>query len=144
MNEASESVTIFNPENIPGKYILLAEDDEDDIFLLRSFFQKIPGAPELFVVNKGDKVISMLESLSGNNLPCMIILDYNLPSMSGYEILHLLSRNKKYQSVPVVVWSTSNSPFYESQCQDATAYLVKPSDQSGFQALVQKLLSFIS
>lgn len=143
MKEVAEPVTINNPANISGKYILLAEDDEDDIFMLRSFFRKIPGSPELYVVNKGDKVISMLENLPLNNLPSLIILDYNLPSMNGYEILHILSRDKKYKSVPVVIWSTSNSPYYESQCQEAIAYLVKPSDQNGFQALVQKLLTYI-
>jgi hypothetical protein len=43
--------------SLPDKYILIAEDDEDDVSLLRSFLEDLPEAPELLVINKGDKVI---------------------------------------------------------------------------------------
>ncbi len=133
-------------EVINGEYILLAEDDEDDVSLLRSFLRDIPGSPELFVINKGDKVISFLENLPGNRLPRLIILDYNLPSVSGYEILDTLSEDKKYHSIPKIIWSTSNAAHFESQCllKGAVAYFVKPSDVTGFQALVQKLQFLLS
>jgi CheY-like chemotaxis protein len=133
-------------EVINGEYILLAEDDEDDVSLLRTFLRELPGSPELLVINKGDKVISFFENLQGNHLPRLIILDYNLPSVSGYEILDELSADKKYHSIPKIIWSTSNSPHFESKCMSkgAVAYFVKPSDISGFQTLVQKLQHFLS
>jgi CheY-like chemotaxis protein len=131
---------------IPDKYILLAEDDTDDVELLMSFLQEIPGSPEVVVLNKGDKVISFFENLPENRLPLLIILDYNLPSVSGFEILTALSKNKTYQSIPKIIWSTSNSSHYESQCLErgAAAYFVKPSDLTGFKDLVQKLQTHIS
>jgi CheY-like chemotaxis protein len=133
-------------ESIPKEYILLAEDDEDDVSLLRSFLIELPESPELFVINKGDKVISFLDNLPGNRFPQLIILDYNLPSVSGYEILIALSEDKKYRSIPKIIWSTSNASHYGSQClsRGAVAYFVKPSDIIGFQELVQKLQLFFS
>ena len=131
---------------LPNEYILIAEDDEDDVSLLRSFLTDLPESPEILVINKGDKVISFFENLPGNRLPRLIILDYNLPSVSGYEILKILAEDKKYQSVPKVIWSTSNSSHYENLClsNGANAYFVKPSNTPGFQALVQKLHLLLS
>ncbi|MEJ0081585.1 MAG: hypothetical protein WDM78_11720 [Puia sp.] len=59
MNEGME----IEYASLPGKYIVIAEDDEDDVSLLRSFLVDLPDAPELLVINKGDKVISFFENL---------------------------------------------------------------------------------
>jgi CheY-like chemotaxis protein len=132
--------------SLPEKYILIAEDDEDDVSLLRSFLVDLPASPELLVINKGDKVISFFENLPENRLPLLVLLDYNLPSVSGYEILIALADDKKFLSVPRVIWSTSNSPHFETQCMSrgAIAYFVKPSNVDGFKALVQKLQTILS
>jgi CheY-like chemotaxis protein len=132
---------VVKKEFFPNEYILLAEDDDDDVDLLMDFLRELPESPEVVVINKGDKVISFLENLPKKSLPRLIILDYNLPSVSGFEILSALSQDKKYQSIPKIIWSTSNSSHFESQClaKGAAAYFVKPADLNGFQALVQKL-----
>jgi CheY-like chemotaxis protein len=66
--------------------------------------------------------------------------------VSGYEILDALSENEKYRSIPKIIWSTSNSHYFENKCmaKGAVTYFVKPSDITGFQALVQKLQLFFS
>jgi CheY-like chemotaxis protein len=132
--------------SLPDKYMLIAEDDEDDVSLLRSFLGDLPEAPELLVINKGDKVISFFENLPGNRLPLLVLLDYNLPSVSGYEILIALANDKKLLAVPKIIWSTSNSMHFETQCLaiGAYAYFVKPSNIHGFQTLVQKLQGILS
>ena len=134
---------VVKKEFFLNEYILLAEDDDDDVDLLMDFLQELPESPEVVVINKGDKVISFLENLPETSLPRLIILDYNLPSVSGFEILSALSQDKKYQSIPKIIWSTSNSSHFESQClaKGAAAYFVKPADLDGFQALVQKLIA---
>jgi CheY-like chemotaxis protein len=128
------------------EYILLAEDDKDDVELLMNFIRELPESPELVVLNKGDEVISFFENLSENRLPSLIILDYNLPTVSGYQILSALSEDKKFRSIPKIVWSTSGSSHFESQClaMGAAAYFVKPADLSGYQLFVQKLQQFLS
>ena len=132
--------------SLPDKYMLIAEDDEDDVSLLRSFLVELPDAPKMLVINKGDKVISFFENLPGNRLPLLVLLDYNLPSVSGYEILIALADDKKLLAVPKIIWSTSNSTHFETQClaKGAFAYFVKPSNIHGFQTLVQKLHGILS
>jgi CheY-like chemotaxis protein len=140
MNEMNPELEI-EYTTLPNKYMVIAEDDEDDVSLLRSFLRDLPEAPELLVINKGDKVISFFENLPGNRLPLLILLDYNLPSVSGYEILIALADDKKLLTVPKIIWSTSNSTHFETQClsKGAFAYFVKPSNIHGFESLVQKL-----
>jgi len=130
----------------PKGYILLAEDDDDDVELLMNFLRDLPESPEVMVLNKGDKVISFFENISEKQLPRLIILDYNLPTVSGYEILSALAEDKKYLSIPKIVWSTSGSSHFETQClaRGATAYFVKPSDLMGFKTFAQNLLQFLS
>jgi len=130
----------------PKGYILLAEDDDDDVELLMNFLRDLPESPEVMVLNKGDKVISFFENISENQLPRLIILDYNLPTVSGYEILSALAEDKKYLSIPKIVWSTSGSSHFETQClaRGAAAYFVKPSDLMGFKTFAQNLLQFLS
>ena len=132
--------------SLPDKYMVIAEDDEDDVSLLRSFLTNLPEAPELLVINKGDKVISFFENLPGNRLPLLVLLDYNLPSVSGYEILIALADDNNFLAVPKIIWSTSNSIHFETQClaTGADAYFVKPSNIHGFQTLVQKLQGILS
>ena len=50
------------------EYILLAEDDKDDVELLMNFIRELPESPEVVVLNKGDEVISFFENLSENRL----------------------------------------------------------------------------
>src|ERR1700681_1339085 len=133
-------------ESLPDKYVLIAEDDEDDVSLLKSFLRDLPEPPELLVINKGDKVISFFENLPVNRLPLLVLLDYNLLSVSGYEILIALADDKKLLTVPKIIWSTSNSTHFEAQClaKGAFAYFVKPSNIHGFKTLVQKLQGILS
>lgn len=132
--------------SLPEKYILIAEDDEDDVALLRSFLPELMEPPELLVINKGDRVISFFENLPENNLPLLILLDYNLPSVSGYEILVSLAGDKRLRDIPKIIWSTSNAPHFETQClsKGAIAYFVKPSNVPGFRDLVLKLQGILS
>jgi CheY-like chemotaxis protein len=145
INDMNEGIGI-EYASLPDKYMLIAEDDEDDVSLLRSFLIDLPEAPELLVINKGDKVISFFENLPGNRLPLLVLLDYNLPSVSGYEILIALADDKKFLALPKIIWSTSNSTHFEAQClaKGAFAYFVKPSNIHGFKTLVQKLQGILS
>ena len=88
------------------------------------------------------RLFSFLERLSEGQTPCLIVLDYNLPELSGAEILQKLNQSKLFEDVTKVVWSTSNSPVYESVCMalGAKAYLVKPNDISGMNKLAELML----
>ena len=120
-----------NTLNHPSKLILLGEDDIDDQEFLEEVFSSIDNSYCLKSVNNGKKLITHWESLEDELLPYLIILDYNLPELNGAEILKILNAHKRYQSIPKIIWSTSNSKIYKSACikLGASDYLVKPSSR---------------
>jgi CheY-like chemotaxis protein len=126
--------------------ILLAEDDLDDQELLNEAFSGIDPSIEMFSFTTGKKFISHLENLADDEIPDLIILDYNIPEMNGAEILKYLEQSRRYQKVVKLVWSTSDSPLYQNSCLQygARAYLVKPSNISGLTELARKMLSFVN
>ena len=125
--------------NQGSSFIFLAEDDIDDQELLIEAFSQIDNGIAITTVNNGKKALAFLENLPKDQVPCLIILDYNLPEVSGAEILKRLNEFDQYNHVTKVVWSTSNSPVYENICMDlgAKAYLVKPNDISGINRMAQ-------
>jgi CheY-like chemotaxis protein len=131
------------PGKLSSKFILLGEDDIDDQEILQEVFYETDSSLHLQFFNNGRKVISHLES-SADYLPCLIILDYNMPELNGAEILKILSHNERFTSIPKIIWSTSDAPVYKSICLEygASDYLVKPSKIDVLENMVKYMLSF--
>lgn len=125
-----------------GPFIFLAEDDIDDQELLVEAFFKIDKDVSVKAVDNGKKALNFLENLSPEQNPCLIVLDYNLPELSGAEILERLNKSELFEDIIKVVWSTSDSPVYKQICLDlgAKAYLVKPNDFSGIYELARMMM----
>ena len=125
-----------------GLFIFLAEDDVDDQELLTEAFLNIDDSISFRTATNGMKAINYLEALQPKEQPCLIVLDYNLPELSGAEILQRIKSMDRYDNVSKVVWSTSSSPLYQKICLDlgAKAYFVKPNDVAGIRNLAQLML----
>lgn len=123
--------------------VLLAEDDLDDQELLAEAFSEIDPSIRLIPFTNGRKFLSYLDALP--EVPDMVVLDYNIPEMNGAEILRHLQKDRRYQSITKLVWSTSDSSHYERSCLalGAKAYLIKPTNVSGLAKLAQRMVSFI-
>ena len=127
---------------VTDSFIFLAEDDIDDQELIVEAFAHLDSSISVKTFNNGRKALSFLENLPVDQSPCLIVLDYNLPELNGAEILQKIRQAKRFEDVSKVVWSTSNSPVYESVCiaLGAKAYLVKPNDISGMNKLAELML----
>jgi CheY-like chemotaxis protein len=127
-----------------SKFILLGEDDIDDEELLKDVFASIDHSFSLLFVNNGRDIIGSLEKLDDHHLPCLIILDYNMPALNGAEILLELKRNKRYDHIPKIIWSTSASNTYKKSCLEAGAsdYVIKPSNMEGLTEVARHMLTF--
>jgi CheY-like chemotaxis protein len=88
--------------------ILLADDDEDDRFLFESLLTNLRIQVSLIAVEDGEKLMKMLSTISMPPPPHLIFLDLNLPRMNGIECLAEIRGNKKFDSVPVFMFSTSD------------------------------------
>ncbi|MEJ7914130.1 MAG: hypothetical protein WKF70_13300, partial [Chitinophagaceae bacterium] len=64
--------------------------------------------------------------------------------LDGAQLLEILSAKNRYQDIPKIVWSTSNSPVYRKLCLEmgAKAYFVKPNDMGGLNRVAKEMLAF--
>jgi CheY-like chemotaxis protein len=79
--------------------------------------------------------LDYLQHTSEKGLPCVILLDYNMPELNGAQVIQQLAGDKRFESVPKVILSTSSNPLYINDClqKRSPAYKVKPD---GFDALL--------
>ena len=134
---------VITSKDLPSKFILLGEDDADDQEMLKEVFTSIDTAFVLFFVNNGKEILSALEKLEDDQMPCLIVLDYNMPGLSGADILRELGTNERYKNIPKVVWSTAGSEKFRKICLElgAVDYVIKPNNLEGLQEVAFYMLS---
>lgn len=124
------------------KKILLADDDMDDLELLEEAF--LTADPDLLLskVSSGREGLAYLKSCDDNMLPCLIVLDYNMPDISGAEVLAVILKDDRYKKIPSVIWSTSNTKLYKeiSLQRGAKHYYQKPHNFQDIISLAQEML----
>src|SRR5437764_7291832 len=106
LNNGMKSKHALRNEKIaptPGKVILLGEDDIDDQEILEEIFSSIDPSLRLQFINNGKKLVSHLEKVKNERLPCLIVLDYNMPELNGAEILKNLHNNLRVKSIPKII-----------------------------------------
>ncbi len=127
-----------------SKLILLADDDPEDLELLQeALLQSEPGL-KIHLADSGKKVIDFLTKSPDNDLPSLIVLDYNMPDVKGPEVLAKLHKETRYRGIPKIVWSTSNNNHYIRECMEngAATYFVKPSTTKELQQQAKEMLGF--
>lgn len=124
--------------------ILIADDDREDSELLEEAIINIEPEAQVNHVLNGKKVIDFLNNCDDTELPCLIILDYNMPEMTGLEVLNFLCNQNRYEGIPKVILSTSRSQSHVRECKDngALDYFVKPFSMKELEELTKKMLSF--
>ena len=134
---------VITSQDLPSKFILLGEDDADDQEMLKEVFTSIDTGFVLFFVNNGKEIISALEKLKDDQMPCLIVLDYNMPGLNGADILRELSTNERYKNIPKVVWSTAGSEKFRRTCLElgAVDYVIKPNNVVGLEEVARYMLS---
>jgi DNA-binding response OmpR family regulator len=127
--------------------ILLAEDDENDVFLMRRAFREAGLIHPLVVVGNGQEAISYLngEGLYADRKqypwPCLLLLDLKMPLVDGFEVLAWLQRRRRPTRLTVVI--LSSSMLEQDQLQalklGADSYVVKPQDFTELVKVVRGL-----
>jgi len=90
--------------------IVYAEDDFDDVQFVRDCFHQYDDKIELVHAQNGSEALTALDNLHHKGIvPCLIILDINMPLMDGRQALVRIKGTPEYKKVPVVMFTTSNS-----------------------------------
>jgi two-component system, response regulator len=110
--------------------ILLVEDNSDDILFTTRAFAKNNIGNRIIVATDGEQALEhLLPTTGGAPLhPALILLDVNLPKVSGLEVLRRLRQDQRTRALPVVVLTTSNEErdIVESYRLGANSYVRKP------------------
>ena len=130
--------------------ILLAEDREDDILLVRRSFAKAFINNPLQVVRNGEEVIAYLEGegVYANRdeypLPDLLLLDLKMPRMDGFEVLKWIRQHPSVRNLPVVVLTSSDRMRDVNIAYQlgANSFLVKPMDFENFVEMSRFLSGF--
>jgi len=97
---------------ISRKRILCVDDDEDDrMFLSQAISDVNPNVQVVEAVN-GIDAIKYLDEMKqgGQHLPCLIVLDINMPLLDGKKTLERIKKDPRLKSIPVVVFTNSRNP----------------------------------
>jgi CheY-like chemotaxis protein len=130
--------------------ILLAEDREDDILLVRRSFAKAYISNPLQVVRDGVEVVAYLEGegkFSNREeypLPDLLLLDLKMPKMDGFEVLKWVREHPTLRPLPIVVLTSSERMRDVNVAYQlgANSFLVKPMDFENFVEMSRFLTGF--
>ena len=121
--------------------ILLAEDNDGDVFLVRRALSKRGLSHELVVAHNGEEALSWIDAHMGeesrDTAPNLILLDLNLPRVDGAQILSHLRKSDAFCCTPVIVLTSSDSPRDRQTALElgANLYFRKPTDLASFMDL---------
>jgi DNA-binding response OmpR family regulator len=129
----------------------VVDDDVDFRLLLAHAFEKA-GVPkdQLRMVPDGEKAIEALKTVTPDAvvktglLPSLIVLDVNLPKMSGLDILAWIREFPALEDVPVFMLSSSENPHHMARAFElqTNSYFIKPINFSELHTVVEGMLSF--
>ena len=120
-------------------HILMADDDKDDFFILKEAAEK---AGNTFKISYAANWLDLWRSIL-KSLPDLIFLDLNMPVKDGFECLQLLRTERKYDEVPIIIYSTSvnKNDIDKAYKHGANYFVVKPNSLDEISAMLKKLYS---
>lgn len=125
--------------NLEPTHVLVAEDDDDDFLIFSSAVQELSFTVILTRAENGDILIRLLDEKN----PDILFLDILLPYKDGRNCLKEIRANRKYDNLPVIIYSSLNDLKEIEFCyrEGANLYVIKPESFSELKAILEKILS---
>jgi len=131
--------------------IVMVEDDEGHARLIEKNIRRAGVANEIVAFANGTDALTFLLGDDGSGLvnkgrQVLVLLDLNLPDMTGIDILEKVKGNEHTRRSPVVVLTTTDDQREIQRCYDlgANVYITKPVDYDGFANAIKQLGMFFS
>lgn len=127
--------------------ILFVEDNPGDALLMKEVFRKLSLNHEIHILEDGTEVFPYLKKegdYANAVCPDLVLLDLNMPKKGGIEILMEIKKDEDLSRIPVIVFTSSQSPkdVEDAYRHCANAVVTKPLDLKGLKEMVTALNSF--
>lgn len=124
--------------------ILICDDDEDDLYLVKSVFNDTKFSNQTVYLKNGVELLDYLQNQNNETAVGLVLLDLNMPKMDGREALKMIKSNPEFRRIPVIILTTSNSPQDIHQCYElgANCFITKPSSYEGLNDAIKTLSKF--
>ncbi|MBB6001987.1 response regulator [Arcicella rosea] len=130
--------------------ILIADDDDDDKFLVKSALEDCTSNTPVHFVENGVEVLEYLKNEGqfadkyAFSKPSVIILDLNMPKKDGRETLKEIKENPLFKKIPVIILTTSKAEEDVNLCYSygANAYIVKPNSFTELTEILSTMTNF--
>ncbi len=125
--------------------LLLVEDNVVDALSVKRALQELDASYRLVHVTSGEEALAYLTS-GTHAKPSLILLDLNMPRMSGIELLRAIKSDESLKAIPVIVLTTSEEPIDigASFGLSVAGYVVKPLDYGRFRETISAIDSYWS
>ncbi|MHC5655884.1 response regulator [Stappia sp.] len=133
--------TLDSPEN--EAFILLVEDDPDDVRLIEMALKASSVPVRINTVEDGADALAFLDA-QGDALPDLVLLDLNLPVMSGTEFLGKLRAHTNLSALPVCVFTTADDAvtIRRAYAAGANAVVTKADSLAGMSEVLNTIVEF--
>lgn len=126
--------------------ILLVDDSENDVRLIKSALQEANFGNEIIVAEDGEEAIDFLYTRGKfadytGDLPIFILLDIKMPMLDGIEVLKIIRADDRFNSIPVIMLTSSRDSHDLQECYNngANSFVVKPVHIGDFIGVVKEL-----
>ena len=131
--------------------IVMIEDDEGHARLIEKNIRRAGVNNPISPFSNGTEAVRFLFGADGTGLankgrPLLILLDLNLPDMTGVDILARVKSNEHLKRIPVVVLTTTDDAVEIQRCYDlgCNVYITKPVNYDNFANAIRQLGLFFS
>ena len=127
-----------------SRVVLCVDDDEDDRSFITTFIRRSYPYLSTIEANNGLEALNYLYKVKGTSeVPCLILLDINMPLMDGKTALTRIKGDEDFSSIPIVVFSTSSSSVDHLFCAHFGVQLItKPQNFGEIEATLHKIISY--
>lgn len=125
------------------KRVILVEDNLADVELVKISIRELETPVELVHVGDGQELLNFLKTAVLAEI-AVIMLDLNMPRVSGIDVLRFMHEDLLLKKVPVVMFTTSNSKTDILKCYElgAKAFVCKPLDIFEFNQAIRSIVEF--
>ena len=130
-------------------FILIAEDDSDDRFLLQTAFKEKGYNDRVEFVENGVELIDYLGNIRDrkndhDTYPYFILLDLNMPKKDGREVLKEIKQHPIFKKIPIIVFTTTKNESEIKRCYElgANTYVVKPVSFEGLLRVLDDIRAY--